>query len=32
MVLAGNDISLLHGAAQEQAKLVRGLGGAPRRE
>lgn len=32
MVLAGNDISLLQSAAQEQAKLVRGLGGAPRRE
>ena len=30
MVLAGNDISLLHSAAQEQAKFVRGLGGAPR--
>ncbi len=29
MVLAGNDISLLHSAAQEQAKFVRGLGGAP---
>jgi 2-keto-3-deoxy-L-rhamnonate aldolase RhmA len=28
MVLAGNDISLLHSAAQEQAKLVRGLGPA----
>jgi 4-hydroxy-2-oxoheptanedioate aldolase len=28
MVLAGNDISLLHSAAQEQAKFVRGLGGA----
>ena len=32
MVLAGNDISLLYSAAQEQAKLVRGLGGTPRRE
>ena len=30
MVLAGNDISLLHSAAQEQATFVRGLGGAPR--
>jgi 2-keto-3-deoxy-L-rhamnonate aldolase RhmA len=30
MVLAGNDISLLHSAAQDQAKFVRGLGGAPR--
>jgi len=30
MVLAGNDLSLLHSAAQEQAKFVRGLGGAPR--
>ena len=30
MVLAGNDISLLHSAAQEQAKFVRELGGAPR--
>ena len=30
MVLAGNDISLLHSAAQEQAKFVRGLGGAAR--
>jgi 4-hydroxy-2-oxoheptanedioate aldolase len=30
MVLAGNDISLLYIAAQEQAKFVRGLGGAPR--
>lgn len=30
MVLAGNDISLLHSAAQEQAKFVRGLGAAPR--
>jgi 2-keto-3-deoxy-L-rhamnonate aldolase RhmA len=29
MVLAGNDISLLHSAAQDQAKFVRGLGGAP---
>jgi 2-keto-3-deoxy-L-rhamnonate aldolase RhmA len=32
MVLAGNDISLLHSAAQEQAKLVRGLGRTPPRE
>ena len=30
MILAGNDISLLHSAAQEQAKFVRELGGAPR--
>jgi 2-keto-3-deoxy-L-rhamnonate aldolase RhmA len=30
MVLAGNDISLLHSAAQEQAKFVRGLAAAPR--
>ena len=30
MMLAGNDISLLHSAAQEQAKFVRGLGGVPR--
>ena len=30
MVLAGNDISLLHSAAQQQAKFVRELGGAPR--
>ena len=30
MVLAGNDLSLLHSAAQEQAKFVRGLGGTPR--
>jgi 2-keto-3-deoxy-L-rhamnonate aldolase RhmA len=30
MVLAGNDISLLHSAAQEQAKFVRGLGGVLR--
>ncbi|MEO8009280.1 MAG: aldolase/citrate lyase family protein, partial [Betaproteobacteria bacterium] len=30
MVLAGNDISLLHSAAQEQAKFVRGLDGAAR--
>ncbi|HEX9450836.1 MAG TPA: aldolase/citrate lyase family protein [Burkholderiales bacterium] len=30
MMLAGNDISLLHSAAQEQAKFVRGLAGTPR--
>ena len=30
MVLAGNDISLLLTAAQEQAKFVRGLGAVPR--
>ena len=30
MMLAGNDISLLHSAAQEQAKFVRSLGTAPR--
>jgi 2-keto-3-deoxy-L-rhamnonate aldolase RhmA len=30
MVLAGNDISLLYSAAQEQAKFVRGLDGALR--
>ena len=30
MMLAGNDLSLLHGAAQEQAKFVRGLGGVSR--
>ena len=30
MVLAGNDLSLLYNAAQEQANFVRGLGGAPR--
>jgi len=29
MMLVGNDISLLYGAAQEQAKFVRALGGAP---
>ena len=29
MILAGNDISLLYGAAQEQANFVRGLGGVP---
>lgn len=29
MMLAGNDLSLLHGAAQEQAKFVRALGGPP---
>jgi len=32
MILAGNDISLLYGAAQEQANFVRGLGGAPPRK
>ena len=33
MLLAGNDISLLHSAAQEQARFVRGLSGTqPRRE
>jgi len=31
MMLAGNDISLLHSAAQEQAKFVRSLGGASRK-
>ncbi len=30
MMLAGNDLSLLHGAAQAQAKFVRGLGEASR--
>jgi 2-keto-3-deoxy-L-rhamnonate aldolase RhmA len=30
MVLAGNDISLLHSAAQEQAQFVRALGGTSR--
>ena len=32
MMLAGNDISLLHSAAQEQARFVRGLSGAPPQE
>jgi hypothetical protein len=28
MVLAGNDLSLLHSASQDQAKFVRALAGA----